>query len=240
MKLGASIRRLLATSSYRMFVIGSIAGISLYSATQASGLATVGVGSTLNDSLEPHVATVDDVAVAFLGASTNLPNGSAAGAFRSGVAPVRVRNSYALDPVTLEEVPGMAPFVHTEAVEEDVERLCTAVRGAAEQANIVILNIHWGVPLGWAAAHQHEIAEYQRPLAGAIIDAGASVIIGHGPHVIQEVEYYRGAPIFYSVGNFVFHDVLPQAGTSPGAFPTYRWESLNTEWNAIGGIARLK
>ncbi|HXG23747.1 MAG TPA: CapA family protein, partial [Chthonomonadales bacterium] len=41
-------------------------------------------------------------------------------------------------------------------------------------------------------------------IARAAIDAGADMVIGHHPHVVQDTEIYKGKPIFYSLGNFVF------------------------------------
>ncbi|HUV72160.1 MAG TPA: CapA family protein [Clostridia bacterium] len=64
--------------------------------------------------------------------------------------------------------------------------------------DILVVSLHWGVeyaqqPLSW-----------QKQLAHQIIDAGAKVIIGHHPHVIQPTEKYKKGLIFYSLGNFVF------------------------------------
>ena len=47
-------------------------------------------------------------------------------------------------------------------------------------------------------------AQYQVALAHAAVDAGADVVMGHGPHVIQGIEVYGGKPVFYSLGNFFF------------------------------------
>jgi hypothetical protein len=42
-----------------------------------------------------------------------------------------------------------------------------------------------------------------RRWARAVIDAGADAVIGHGPHVLRGIEFYRGRPIVYSLGNFL-------------------------------------
>jgi hypothetical protein len=42
-----------------------------------------------------------------------------------------------------------------------------------------------------------------RRWARRVIDAGADAVVGHGPHVLRGVEFYRGRPVFYSLGNFV-------------------------------------
>lgn len=63
-------------------------------------------------------------------------------------------------------------------------------------ATIVVF--HWGREL------EKTPQTYQRDLAHSCIDAGAMAVIGHHPHVLQDIEVYDGAPIFYSVGNFLF------------------------------------
>jgi len=69
---------------------------------------------------------------------------------------------------------------------------------ARDQADVVILLWHWG--------EEYETASRSREqaIARALIDAGADIIVGHHPHVVQEVEEYNGGYIAYSLGNFVF------------------------------------
>ena len=68
---------------------------------------------------------------------------------------------------------------------------------ARKIADYVIVSMHWGIHMTEAV-----IAHYQREAARAAIDAGAAAIIGHHAHILKGVEFYRGAPIFYSLGNF--------------------------------------
>jgi len=65
-------------------------------------------------------------------------------------------------------------------------------------STIVIVSFHWGVE-GYYATHPD-----QQRLGRAAIDAGASLVLGHHPHVVQGIETYRDRPIVYSMGNFVF------------------------------------
>lgn len=67
-----------------------------------------------------------------------------------------------------------------------------------EHADVVIPVMHWG----WE--HQPLASERQRALARRMIDAGADAVVGGHPHVVQDTEIYRGKPIVYSLGNFVF------------------------------------
>lgn len=62
----------------------------------------------------------------------------------------------------------------------------------------IIVSLHWGT--------EYEVhpSPEQKEIAHAIIDAGALMVIGHHPHVIQDVERYNGGLIAYSLGNFVF------------------------------------
>ncbi|KKQ99116.1 MAG: PGA biosynthesis protein CapA [Parcubacteria group bacterium GW2011_GWC1_39_12] len=64
--------------------------------------------------------------------------------------------------------------------------------------DFVIVNIHWGT--------EYELGktEAQVLIAHKLIDAGADVIFGHHPHVVEPVEIYNGGVVFYSLGNFVF------------------------------------
>lgn len=67
------------------------------------------------------------------------------------------------------------------------------------QADYVIVFPHWGIE------HEKTASSRQTVLARLMIDHGADAIIGGHPHVTQNVETYKGKPIFYSLGNFVFN-----------------------------------
>ena len=60
------------------------------------------------------------------------------------------------------------------------------------------MSVHWG------QEYHLENSSSQQELAHKIIEAGADLIIGHHPHVVQSIEEYKGKLIFYSLGNFVF------------------------------------
>ena len=73
----------------------------------------------------------------------------------------------------------------------------------ADSIAVVIVNLHWG------AEHTLRPLPQQRLEAHALIDAGADVIIGHHTHTLQTTESYRGKPIFYGIGNFIFDQQKP-------------------------------
>lgn len=62
----------------------------------------------------------------------------------------------------------------------------------------LVVSIHWGEEYKLIASQQ------QQELAYSFIDAGADLIIGHHPHVVQNIEVYENKAIFYSLGNFIF------------------------------------
>jgi poly-gamma-glutamate synthesis protein (capsule biosynthesis protein) len=72
------------------------------------------------------------------------------------------------------------------------------VRKLKNENDIVVVNIHWGTEYMLSAN------ENQIEIAHRLVDSGADVIFGHHPHVVQNMEVYKGRAIFYSLGNFVF------------------------------------
>ena len=74
----------------------------------------------------------------------------------------------------------------------------SAVRQAKEANDILVVSFHFG------DEYQQNPSKRQRTLARAAIDAGARIVVGHHPHVVQSVEEYDGGVIMYSLGNFIF------------------------------------
>lgn len=68
----------------------------------------------------------------------------------------------------------------------------------ASTSDTQVALVHWG--------NEYELthSEEQRKFARILIDNGVDTVIGHHPHVIQDIELYKGKPIFYSLGNFIF------------------------------------
>lgn len=98
--------------------------------------------------------------------------------------------------------------VHAGTAFMNVARMVTAVREAKRCADFVVVSMHSGYE--YAARANASQTFFGR----TAIDSGADLVIGHHPHVVQPVEYYRGKFIFYSLGNFIFDQV--RAGTREG------------------------
>jgi poly-gamma-glutamate synthesis protein (capsule biosynthesis protein) len=209
-------------------------------ALRGAGISCVGAGENLEESFEPAVLSARCRSVAFLGISCTLANSVGAGIARPGLAPVRVLTRYVMDHVLIQETPGVSPYVETFAMPGDTEVATNAVATAKRRADLVIVGIHWGVPIGWVAANQDELATYQQPLGRALVDAGADAVLGHHPHMLHGIELYKTKPIFYSLGNFLFHSMMDKTPRLERPYPAYSWKSLRSELNRHGGIARLR
>lgn len=94
------------------------------------------------------------------------------------------------------------------AYEQD--KVIQAVHREREECDFLFLYIHWGV------AGNYRPEPWQRQFAKDIIDAGADAVIGSHPHVLQGFEYYRGKPIAYSIGNFLFPSYVRKAKAETG------------------------
>lgn len=99
-------------------------------------------------------------------------------------------------------VVGAEPGVRTEPNQEDLDEIAAAVSSASRLSDYTIVTIH---------AHEGNRnrlvpAEFLVTFARAMIDAGADVVTGHGPHVLRGIEIYKGRPILYSLGDFIFQN----------------------------------
>lgn len=105
------------------------------------------------------------------------------------------------------------PFGHEEHVRADVA-------AARKRADVVLVSFHWG------REGTTTLRDYQMQLGRAAIDAGASAVLGHHPHILQAVERYRDGVILYSLGNFVFGSYSADATRSVIALLTFRDRQL--------------
>lgn len=84
----------------------------------------------------------------------------------------------------------------------DATALVKEIQQAKKKCDYLAVYVHWGVE------RNNQPEDYQRNLAKQYIDAGADVVIGSHPHVLQGIEFYQGKPIFYSLGNFIFNQSI--------------------------------
>lgn len=202
-------------------------------ATEA-GLVRAGTGENLYEAREARFVETAEGRVALISVASTFPEHSAAskprGAVRGrpGLSPLRFSTRRV---VTREQLEGMRaslramgvnapaqgdrlsvfgtalvvgdqPGVRTEPDSGDVAEIANVVRNAVGLADYVIVTIHAHEGGGASSVP----AEFLVTFARAMIDAGADVFVGHGPHVLRGIEVYKSKPIFYSLGDFIFQN----------------------------------
>jgi poly-gamma-glutamate capsule biosynthesis protein CapA/YwtB (metallophosphatase superfamily) len=176
----------------------------------AAGIAHCGAGLDLEEACRPLILDVPGCRVGLLNLATTVPMGFDAGPGKPGLAPLRVDFSLEIDANFMVENPGAMPLVRTWVRAEEQAALCQRIRRLRAEVDFAVVSIHWGVPDFWLSPSQGHLAQYQQPLAHAMIEAGADVVYGHHSHTLHPIEVYRGKPIFYSPGNFFFEFDRPR------------------------------
>ena len=166
--------------------------LATVAAAGAHGIGIAGAGENLAAAREPVIVEKRGTRVGFLAYCSVLPRGYDATPARAGVAPLRARTFYE----QVDWQAGTPPRIVTLASAADLAALEDDVRRLRERVDVVVVSMHWGIHF-----EPGTIADYQYEAAHAAIDAGADVILGHHGHVIKGIEYYRGKPVFYSLGN---------------------------------------
>ncbi len=179
-------------------ILGSIARLDRL------GIAHAGAGETLAAARAPAIVERGGRRVGFLQrSSVYWPTNHEASAKGGGIAVIRGHTAYQVPAhKTRPEVPpmnrpGVPPIVVTWADRAYLAAFAEDVAALRKEADIVVASCHWG--LG------EEVLAYMTEIAHAAIDAGADIVIGHGPHYSLPVELYQGKPIFYGLGSFSFH-----------------------------------
>jgi poly-gamma-glutamate capsule biosynthesis protein CapA/YwtB (metallophosphatase superfamily) len=177
-------------------ILGSIAQLDRL------GIAHAGAGHNLAAARAPAIVERAWLRIGFLQrSSVYWPTNHEAGENSAGIAALRAHTAYQVPAhKTRPEIPPMnRPGIPPIVVTWPDRAYLAEFAGAAlrRQADTVVVSCHWG--LG------EEVLDYMTEIAHAAIDAGADIVIGHGPHYSLPVELYQGKPIFYGLGSFSFH-----------------------------------
>ncbi len=169
----------------------------------AAGLVHGGGGRTIAEARKPAIIERNGTRVAFVCRVSVCRGDAGATETRAGVAHFHVATAYETSP-RVQEVPGYAPIVHTIPDPQDRADLAEDIRLARQQADVVVVSWHWGLsPISGGAG---QLVGYQTEMGRFAIDAGADLVIGHHPHLLQPIEVYKGKVIAYSLANYV-HDL---------------------------------
>jgi poly-gamma-glutamate capsule biosynthesis protein CapA/YwtB (metallophosphatase superfamily) len=210
------------------------AGVEASLATlRDAGIVPIGAGQQ-EQARSAKLVNVAGTTIAFIAASSTLPVGSAETRAidgipgRPGVNPLRFDKRYTLPPESFSALQEIAKRCYFDKLRDpervtiephsfqrgddwgvgsspdatDLGEICAAVENARASAEAVIVSLHsheaegnWECPPEFLVAAAHDL-----------VDAGASVIFCHGPHLIRGVELYRDAVIMYSLGSLFFQN----------------------------------
>lgn len=180
-------------------------------------LAHAGIGNTLDEASAPGYLHTPQGTVALVSMASGLiAEGAPATASGPGVNELRIEAGGKPNESTtlLPAEPGNEPNA------EDKRRILQSIRDARQHADVVVVYEHNHVflnrPFGPIVAEELPErlvpADWLKRWTHEEIDAGADVIVMHGVPLLHGVEIYRGRPIFYDLGNFIFN--LPPTITS--------------------------
>lgn len=164
-------------------------------AAKAHDITLMGAGMNIKEARQPAILERKGVKVGFLAYCSVVPEGEEAREDKAGMTPMRATTRYEL----VDWQAGSPPRVISEAFPDDLQAMVEDIQRLRPQVDVLVVSYHWGIHFEPAT-----IAMYQYEVGHAAIDAGADMILGHHPHILKPVEVYRGKPIIYSMGNFVF------------------------------------
>jgi len=139
---------------------------------------------------------------------------------RPGCAPMRAFTVY--EQIEHDQ-PGTPARIHTYPHREDLDAMSADIRAARKEADVVVVSHHWGIHFVRAV-----IADYQRDVARAAIEAGADAILGGHAHILKGCELIEGKPVFYSLCNFATDLRMDPVHAASKSFQEIR--TLAEEW----------
>src|SRR5215471_2814245 len=183
---------------------GEAAILSSIARLDQLGVLHTGAGPNLAAARSPVVVERAGMRCGFLQrSSVYWPTNHEAQADAAGIAVIRGHTAYHV-PVFKTRIgvpppnrPGVAPEIVTWADADYLRWFREDIAALRPRVDVLVASCHWG--LG------KEVLQYMTQIAYAAIDAGADIVVGHGPHYALAVEVYRGRPIFYGLGSFAFH-----------------------------------
>lgn len=169
------------------------------------GMAHVGAGMNLDEARRPAILARNGIRFGFLDYNCVGPKETAAGRERPGGAAIDVITHYQLEHAN----PGGPPAIYTWAEPGSLQAMVADIRSLRPRCDVLVVALHKGL------VHTPvKIADYEREIAHAAVDAGADLVVGHHAHILKGIELYKDKPIFHGLGNFVVW--LPSLAPRPG------------------------
>ena len=199
-----------------------------------AGITAAGVGKSLSEAREAKFLETGKARIALVSLASTFSVHSMAGKSRDdipprpGLSPLRHKVTNRVTRAQLEALRGImkslsmnAPEtgdsltfrgekfvvadptgVLTEPNPEDMEEIAAIVRNAESLSDYTVVSIHAHEGDGDRSVPARFVVDFARRM----IDEGADVFVGHGPHVLRGIEIYKGKPILYSLGDFIFQN----------------------------------
>ena len=159
------------------------------------------------DALVDTLTTLDNVGVAHIGAGNNIEEASHPIFYTSQsgikIAIISTTQIERLDNPDTKGATDTAPGVFRCL---DISRLLQEIEEAKAEGYFVIVCIHWGTE------NEENIDWWQEKQGPEIVNAGADLIIGGHPHILQKIDYINGVPVVYSLGNYLFNSKTLETG----------------------------
>ena len=201
---------LLALSNNHAFDLAEIGIDNTLREVERRGIAHAGVGTTLEQAASPAYLRVGNMTVALVASASGLiAEGGAARTDGGGVNELRVMAGDVLNEAR-EDLPGAPANVPNR---EDAARILDAIREARTRADLVVVYQHNHVfgNKSFSTIFSEGMGERLAPSQWLIdwthaeVEAGADVVVMHGAPLLHGVEIFRGKPIFYCLGNFIYN-----------------------------------
>ena len=171
-------------------------------------IAFTGAGMDIAQARRPAIIERDGARCGFLNYSCVGPKETWATSEKPGCAYVHVITHYELDHAT----PGGPPDIYTWAESKTLGAMADDIRKLRPLCDVLTVALHKGI-----AHTPAKLAEYERQVSWAAIDAGADFIVGHHAHILKGIEIYKGKAIFHGLCNFVAW--LPLLAPKPNQDP---------------------
>ncbi len=167
----------------------------------ALGIAHAGTGANKAAARAPAVIERNGLKIGFIQRTSQYwPNNHEAGERTAGVAAMKAYTAYQPPYYKDNKIPPNRPGAPAKIITwvdpDYLAELKADVAALKQQCDIVISSHHWG--------YAEEVLQYQTELAHAAIDAGADIIMGHGPHFPLAISFYKSKPIYYGLGMCCF------------------------------------
>ena len=183
---------------------GEAAILASVARLDALGVAHTGAGADRAAARAPVIVDCGGVRIGLLQrTSVYWPTNHEAREHAPGVAVIQGHTAYQMPVgrtapgIPPANRPGVPPVIITWADPASLRAFTDDIAALRKTVDVVVASCHWG--LG------RDVLAYMTEIGRAAIDAGADVVIGHGPHYALPIELYRGKPILYGLGSFSFH-----------------------------------